>query len=190
MPNAPAEHVVIREATNRDPLATHARNIRLRTLIVQIAVGAVLATVIFVRLESAAQFLILMAIVAVLIVVVATIGRRPGRDAITRSSEWVKVFPVVSVEQDGKRRAHAPASVVVTDDGVVVRKRTSSRFAAPTYTTTVEVPWSAVEQIEYSAGRLGWWYPVFNGPNGKIAAAGTAGATFRDAMQKLGASVS
>ena len=71
---AHAEHVVVSEATDRNPVASHARNLRLRSLIVQIAVTLVLATVVFVRLESPSQFLILVAVVAVVGAVVTAIG--------------------------------------------------------------------------------------------------------------------
>jgi hypothetical protein len=190
MPKASAEHVVVSEATSRSPLAAHARNIRLRSLIVQIAVGAVLATVVFVRLESATQFLMLAIAVAFLGVIAVAVGRLLGRDEAAKAGLWHKVFRAVSVEQDGKRRAHASASILVTDDGVAVRRRTSSRFSAATYATIVEVPWTAIERIEYSAGRFGWSYPVFSGPEAKIAAAGAVGTVFRDALQELGASLS
>ena len=190
MQDTPAEHVVVSETEDRHPLASHARNIRLRSLIVQIAVTAVLATVVFVRLESTTQFVILVAVVAVLGAAVTLVTRHLGRDEAAKASRWAGVFPAVSVEQDDKRRAHTSGSMLVTDHGVTIRRRTSSRFSAATYTTIVEMPWSGIERIEYSPGRLGWWYPVISGPDITIAAAGTVGATFRTALQDLGASVS
>ena len=187
---AHAENVVVSEATDRNPVATHARNLRLRSLIVQIAVTLVLATVVFVRLESPSQFLIVVAVLAVVGAVATLIARILSRDDAAKNARWAKVFPTVSVEQDGKRRAHTSVSVLVTDAAVVVRRRTSSRFAAATYTTVIETPWSKIDRIEYSPSRLGWWYPVIIGPDIAIAAAGTVGSDFRSALQELGASIS
>ncbi len=189
MAQGSAEHVVVREASDRAPLAAHARNLRLRGLIVQVAVGAVLATVILVRLDSAAQALALIAVIAVGAAAYSMISRRAGRDGVARDGRWAKAFPAISVERDDTRRAHSSTSVVLTDDGVVARRRTSARFARATFATVVDVPWSAIERIEYSASRLGWWYPVISGPDVTIAAAGVAGGGFRRALEELGASV-
>lgn len=155
----------------------------------QTAVVAVVAYVVYTRLENTAHFFIGVVGLVVLVPVATALSRRVGSHKHARQGRWSKMFRTISVEIDETRRSHGPAYLVVTDEGVEVRRRTSSRWGSATYETAVDTAWSAITRVEYTPGRLGWWNPVISGTGVKIAPAGSVNRRFREALERLGARI-